>query len=91
MVSLNQIPVPKTDVIGQRIDQELVLVLTDKAQVKVINESGAFIWQQVDGSRSIREIAELVSQEYEIDIAQAEEDVLSFIIELADKGVLGLN
>lgn len=90
MVSLNQIPVPKTDVIGQRIDQELVLVLTDKAQVKVINESGAFIWQQVDGSRSIREIAELVSQEYEIDIAQAEEDVLSFIIELADKGVLGL-
>jgi glycerol-3-phosphate O-acyltransferase len=88
MIYLDAVPKTAPDVIGRNLDNEAILVLTNKAEIKVINEVGAFIWLLVDGSRSIREIASNVSQEYDVDQAQSEADTVEFVADLVQRGIL---
>jgi hypothetical protein len=88
MNQLDAVPVISSDVIGRQIETEAVLVLASKAQVKVLNETGAFIWSAVDGKRSIKEISKLVSDEFAVDQEQAEQDTLEFVLDLKDKGIV---
>lgn len=75
-------------VIGRIVDQEAVLVLTNQAQIKVTNQTGAFIWSKVDGRLTVRQIAARLSQEFEVSTVQAEQDTLEFIQNLIDRGIL---
>lgn len=43
----------------------------------------AFVWRQVDGTRTISEIASLVAAEYEIDVREAAQDVGAVLTGLA--------
>ena len=51
--------------------------------VYTLNETGAFIWEQIDGKRSVEEIIAAVTEEYEIDNKSASEDVFSFIDDMS--------
>jgi hypothetical protein len=90
MPDLDLIPVILANVIGRNLNDEAVLVDTTHAQVKVVNEVGAYIWSQIDGARSVREIADQVCKVYEIDQAQAEKDTLEFLVNLAQRGLVDL-
>ena len=90
MASLNQIPKPISGVTGQVVDGEAVLVLPDKGEVKVLNEVGARIWELSDGKITIAEIAEQLTQDFEVDIQKAQDDALMFLQELEMKGVIQL-
>lgn len=41
--------------------------------------SATFIWEQIDGKRSVKEIASTISRKYEITQNKAELDVKSFL------------
>lgn len=88
MLTLESIPIAAKEVIGRELDGETVLVLTNQAQVKVINETGALIWASIDGARSVREIASLVCAAFEVDLAVAEQDTQDFIEQLASQGIV---
>ena len=47
--------------------------------VYTLNETGAFIWEQIDGKRNVEEIINELTNEYDIDKQNAESDVFSFI------------
>jgi hypothetical protein len=51
-----------------------------------LEETAARIWQLLDGSRSVGEIADVIAGEYDVDRATAEADVTTFISELRDIG-----
>ena len=87
-IQLDSIPVISRDVVGRIYDQEGVLVNTRKAQIKVINEVGAYIWSIVDGVRSVQEIARVVSTQYDVELDQAEQDTLEFVRDLSQKGLI---
>lgn len=87
-IHLDSIPVMLPAVIGRIVDEEAVLVLPEQGQVKVLNPVGARIWTMIDGVHSIREIAALIGQEYEVDLQQAEADTLQFIGDLEQRKVL---
>ena len=89
-IHLDSIPVVLPSVIGRIVDQEAVLVLPEQGQVKVLNPVGASIWTMIDGIRSIREIATLISQEYDVDSSQAEQDAIQFISDLHRRKVLAI-
>jgi len=65
-------------------------VLPEKGQVKVLNEVGARIWSLIDGKRSIKEIVDVITQEYQVSADIAEKDTLSFIDELISKAMVQL-
>ncbi len=91
MINLDSCPRPNAAVQGRQLENEAVLVLPDKGEVKVLNEVGARIWQLVDGQRTVREIAAAVCAEYPVTQPVAEVDTLEFMNQLVAKGLILLH
>jgi hypothetical protein len=53
--------------------------IADMNSVYTLNETGAFIWELIDGKRSVEEIIIKLTNEYDIDKQNAESDVFIFI------------
>ena len=88
MANLESVPYRSEGVIGRIVDGEAVLVLPEMGKVKVLNEVGGFIWSNVDGEKTVRKISELLAAEYEVGKPEAEEDVLTFVSDLEERGVV---
>jgi hypothetical protein len=52
--------------------------------VYTLNETGAWIWEQIDGKRTISEIIILLTDEFDIDNDSATADVLDFLTKMND-------
>ena len=52
-----------------------------------LNDTGKLIWEQAGKGASEGEIAEMMTQIYEVDIDQAREDVHQLIQKMTDAGV----
>ena len=87
MLTYQTIPTPKPDVIGQRMEDEAVIVTAASGTVKVLNDVGARIWELADGQRTISDIAVTIATEYEVGITQAQADTLAFVAELMRRGI----
>jgi len=84
MTDLKSILSHSPSVVARKTENEYVLVpvtnnIADMNCVYTLNETGAFIWEQINGTRNIEEIISILTDEYEIDNKKAEEDVFSFI------------
>lgn len=84
MTGLNSILSHSPSVVTRKTGNEYVLVpvannIADMNSVYTLNETGAFIWEQIDGERTIDKIIDLVIQEYDIDKDSASKDVYDFI------------
>jgi hypothetical protein len=84
MAGLKSILSQSTSVVTRKTGNEYVLVpitnnIADMNSVYTLNETGAFIWEHIDGKRSIEEIIKELTAEYDIDPANAETDVLTFV------------
>ena len=59
----------------------------DKCSLYEINQTGMFIWNSMDGSRSVRELAELLQDAIidDVDIDLIYQDVKEFVLDLLEK------
>jgi hypothetical protein len=81
-------------IVTRKTGNEYVLVpvsdnIADMNSVFTLNETGAFIWEQIDGIKTVEEIISLLVKEYEIDNGSAEQDVFSFIENLDKYLIIG--
>lgn len=88
ILSLDSRPIPAPDVVGQIVQNEAVLVLPLQGEAKVLNEVGATIWRLADGSRSIRDIAAVLCEEYDVAPEEARRDTFEFVAELVRRQIL---
>jgi hypothetical protein len=84
MTGLKSILSHSPTVVTKKTGNEYVLVpitnnIADMNSVYTLNESGAFIWENIDGEKSIDEIINFLTTEYDIDYETARKDVFSFI------------
>jgi methyltransferase-like protein len=84
MAGLKSILSQSTTVVTRKTENEYVLVpitnnIADMNSVYTLNETGAFIWEQIDGKRNIEDIINELTGEYDIDFKNAESDVFTFI------------
>jgi hypothetical protein len=84
MTGLKSILSQSATVVTRKTGNEYVLVpitnnIADMNSVYTLNETGAFIWEQIDGKRNVEEIISALMEAYDIDIKNAEKDVFSFI------------
>jgi hypothetical protein len=84
MAGLNSILSHSPSVVTKKTGNEYVLVpitnnIADMNSVYTLNETGAFIWEQIDGEKSVEEIIIALTTEYDIDNKNAQTDVYSFI------------
>ena len=88
MMDLNCVPFRNKTIVYQIVNDEAVLVLPAEGKVKVLNTVGAFIWQQVDNQKTVKEIVNQVITGFEVSFEQAARDTLIFLEELAAKAVI---
>ena len=88
MLDITSVPVRNPNIIGRMTDDEAVLVMPQKGQVKVINEVGAVVWELIDGIRDVGQIVDEVCSQFDVDRAAAEADTLNFISELIKREII---
>jgi len=84
MAGLKSILTHSPSIVTRKTGNEYVLVpvtnnIADMNSVYTLNESGAYIWELINGKRSVEEIINAVTMEYKIDYDTASKDVFSFI------------
>ncbi len=80
-------PIP--DVVCTHLDDgESVLLHLITRQYYTLNETGSHVWRCLDTGKSLAEIIEEFSEEYEIDEAQLEQFVLAYVDELEEQGLI---
>jgi len=84
-------PKRSEDTASRMIDGEAVIVIPQEGVVTVLNETGAGIWQLLDGRNSVEDIINIISSEFDVSREEAEKDTLDFIEELIGKDMVVLN
>jgi hypothetical protein len=83
------------NIVTRKTGTEYVLIpvadnIADMNSVFTLNETGAFLWELIDGRRSIRDLIDRLTEEYEIDSDSAEKDVLSFVKDMSNYLIINI-
>jgi hypothetical protein len=87
MIDLNTVITQSPSIVTRKTGNEYVLVpiannIADMNSVYTLNETGAFLWEQIDGKKSVKDLIKALVNEYDIDGETASRDVMSFIEEM---------
>jgi hypothetical protein len=88
MSDLHKYPVKNPDAAWRVIDQEAVIVVPAEGLVRVLNETGARIWELSDGNRSVAQIGSVLAEECDVPEQEAVADALAFLEECSLKGLV---
>lgn len=89
MIQLDDVPARSENaVFREEFDDWGLLFDPDTGEVHGANPVAAFVWKQVDGHRSVRDIISVVRASFENVPDSVEEDVLKFVEKLREKGFL---
>jgi hypothetical protein len=88
MDAIPQRPRIRTDLITHEIDGEAILYDPAANLTHLLNETGLFIWQHCDGTRTAEEIAIVLTGQYDVTIDIARLDVRSAIERMWDNLLL---
>lgn len=72
----------RSDVRYRIIDQEAVVIQQEDAKVLSLNETGTYILAALDGNRTVSDLLAAMVDEYEVEPATLETDVLAYLEQL---------
>jgi hypothetical protein len=83
----------RDNVVFRRIAGETLLIpirgtLADLQRVFVLEGAGEFIWQELDGAKTVEEIRDAVAGHFEVGVEDAWKDVQEFIAELSRRDLI---
>ncbi|RME29641.1 MAG: PqqD family protein [Deltaproteobacteria bacterium] len=76
------------DVAWRIIDGEAVIVSPADSLMHTLNDVGTRIWELLAGDKTLKEVAEILCAEFEVDPKRAEQDTIWFVKCLAKKGLV---
>lgn len=93
LMKLNNIYKQIDDVVTRKVMDETLLVpisgeLASMDELYTLNDTGAFIWQALDGIRTLAEIGKLLEQEFDAPMKAIEADLLEIMSGLAEAGLV---
>lgn len=72
------------------IEEEAILVDVERGNMIQLNEVAAFIWSEIDGRKTLREIIDCVCESFEVDRGRAAKDTGEFLQALLKKHLIRL-
>lgn len=89
MEGLDRIYNKNENFVFRKIEDETILVpikdnVGDMGSIYNLNEVAAFVWEQLDGQKSLRDIKHRLSEEYEVSAKEAEDDLSAYITQLKE-------
>ena len=89
-MDLNKYPAAHDQVAARIVDGSAVIVTADSGQVTVLNAVGTRMWQLIDGTHTVQEIASVIHSEYLVDLEQAQRDVVDLMQKLIESNTVVL-
>lgn len=83
-----KLPSVATDIIWRMLDENAVVVSPREGEVRVLNAIGTAIWQLLIDSKDLADIEAYLGQQYEVPKDTARADLLAFLDDLVDRGIL---
>ncbi len=93
-VTMDTICAPSEDVVARQIEGDIIIVPLVAGigdgddELYTLNETGQAIWQELDGQRTLGEVAASLTQEFSSSSEEINTDVLGFARELTRRGFL---
>lgn len=86
-MNLSAVYLKNPDFVQRNVAGECILVpvrrrLVDANSIYVLNETGASLWNRIDGTRSIRDIVVEFSEEYDVTVDQVRQDCETLLADL---------
>ncbi|WP_446010941.1 PqqD family protein [Candidatus Electrothrix sp.] len=83
----------RDNIVTRKVMEETLLVpisgeLASMDNLYSMNETGAFIWEALDGSRSLAEIGEQLEKLYDADSVVIKADLIEIITALFESGLI---
>lgn len=80
-------------IVSRKVGDEYILVpirdnVGDMENLYTLNEVGAFIWEKIDGKRTVNQIAQLLLNEFEAEETAARNDVKDFFNDLLENSAV---
>ena len=88
MIQSSSVLALSADVRYRVISDEAVLVRQQAGEVLALNEVGTRVVELLDGRRQVGEIVNALVDELEVERSTLEKDVLEFLQELVDTGIV---
>ena len=91
---INCVYIPSEDIVARVIEDELIIVplaagIADmEEELFTLNDTGKEIWNKLDGKKTLKDIAQELSQIYEAVEGDIETDVLGLVTELLKRKML---
>lgn len=91
--SLDKFFVRDNDIVSRKISGELFLVpikgkLADMERIFTLTAVAEYIWDRLDGQKSLHEVRNDVVAHFDVDQEQADADIREFIGELEEAGLI---
>jgi len=93
-VKLEEVYAPSEEIVAREIEEEIIIIPIGSGvgdledELFSLNELGKEIWQRLDGAKSLRQIAEELFTQYEVEPTQLEQDIKGFIGELLTRKIV---
>lgn len=88
-LSLDTLLTKDHDTIIERVVAgEALVIHLSSGDYYSLDSVGSRIWESIDGTRTVGDLADLIVDEYDVDRDQVVADVLRLVEQLADEGLL---
>lgn len=88
MISKELYLVKDHEVLFTSMGEDAVLLHVQRGDYYSLNKVGARLWVLTDGSKTIADLAGLITQEFDISREQAEMDIIELAEQLAKEGLV---
>ena len=79
--------VPAPDMVWREVGGEMVLLDPNQNKIMGLNGTGGEVWNALDGTRTLAEVASLLAARFDKDADEVIEDVLAFARVLVERGL----
>ncbi len=87
-LSLTSIVQRNTEPISVDVEESVVMMSVEQEKYYSVDGVGARIWQLVESKRSVSEVCDILASEYAVDAEQCQAEVLDFLTQLTEQGLL---
>lgn len=87
-ISLESVVRRSSDVMASQVDNELVMMDVERGMYYALNPVGADIWERLAEPQKVADLCAQLMQQYDVDQATCEADVLAVLNDMAENGLL---
>ena len=88
MIAASSVLKTRSDVRYRVVDRKAIVIRQQEGEVVVLNEVGARVLDLVRSGAPVRGVIDVMAGEFEVGRAELERDVLAFVGQLLDDGIL---